>query len=92
MHSKNKPAMTAGERRHVERVKASECAVCDAAGPCEAHEIEQGAWYTAIGLCADCHRNPVLGIHGQKRAWAVRKLDELKALNITLRRVYGGTR
>ena len=83
MHSKNKKAMTTAERAHVERVKSIDCSVCDVCGPLDAHEIEQG-------LCRDCHTNPVLGIHGQKRAWAVRKLDEIKALNITLLRVYGG--
>lgn len=82
--SKNKPAMTTAEREHVNRVKLLPCAVCGAAGPSEAHEIIQGAWYLSVALCPDCHRNPLLGLHGQKRAWAIRKLDELGALNITL--------
>lgn len=84
MQSKNKAPMTLQEREHVERVKALPCAVCGAAGPSEAHEIRQGDWYTSVALCADCHRGPVLGLHGQRRAWAVRKLDELGALNRTL--------
>jgi hypothetical protein len=49
--------------------------------------VKQNAQYTAIALCVDCHRNPVLGIHGQKRAWSIKKMDELDALNITIERV-----
>lgn len=84
MQSKNKPAMTAAERRHVEIVKSMPCAVCDAPGPSEAHEIEQGQWFTAIPLCPDCHRGPVNGWHGQRAIWKVKKLDELKVLNQTI--------
>lgn len=29
------------------------------------------------------------GWHGNKTLWRIRKMDELKALNETLRRVYG---
>lgn len=89
MQSRNKRAMTAQERRHVERVKLSACAVCDAPGPCDAHHIEQSQAYTCVALCRDCHMNPVLGWHGQRRAWAMRKMDELAALNVTLGRIYG---
>jgi hypothetical protein len=28
-----------------------------------------------------------MGWHGQKRAWAIRKMDELDALNITIERL-----
>ncbi len=89
MQSKNKAPMTAAERRHIDRVKSCDCAVCDTAGPSDAHEIEQGQWFTAISLCRSCHMDPVFGIHGQKRMWIIKKLDELKALNITLARIYG---
>lgn len=89
MNSKNKPAMTTAERAHVTRIKSLSCAVCGMPGPSEAHEIVQGAWFLSVALCADCHRNPLLGIHGQKRAWAIRKLDELGALNITLEAIHG---
>lgn len=84
MRSKNKPAPTAAERRHIDRIKAMPCAVCDASGPSECHEIEQGAWFTSMPLCPDCHRGSFAGIHGQRRAWTVRKLDELGALNATI--------
>lgn len=90
MHSKNKKAMTTAERQHVERVKSLPCSVCDEGRESEAHEIKQGQWYTSIALCADCHRGSVNGIHGQKRMWAVMKMDELDALAVTLERLFKG--
>lgn len=88
MQSKNKRPMTAAERRHVERVKLLPCSVCGAGGGessmSEAHEIEQGKWFLAVALCAECHRGAVLGLHGQRRAWAVRKMSELDALAVTI--------
>ena len=86
MHSRNKPAMTAQERRHVTRIKEMDCVVCDASGPSEAHEIEQGSWFLSVPLCVDCHRGQN-GIHGTRALWKVRKLSELDALNETLRRL-----
>lgn len=87
MRSKNKPRMTPAEREHVGRVKALQCSVCDAPGPSEAHEPEQGFWFVSIALCADCHRGSENGWHGRRTMWRVMKLDELGALNITLRRL-----
>lgn len=87
MQSKNKPSMTAAERAHVSRIKEMDCVVCDAPGPSECHEIEQGQWFTSMPLCPDCHRGSLNGWHGQKRAWAVRKMGELDALNVTIRRL-----
>lgn len=91
MQSKNKPAMSREERAHVERVKLLPCSVCDGGGgeaaPSEAHEIEQGNWWTAIALCESCHRGPLLGWHGDKRAWLIRKMKELDALAVTIRRL-----
>lgn len=91
MQSKNKPAMTAAEREHVQRVKLLPCSLCDCGGgeaaPSEAHEIEQGAWWLAIALCASCHRGPLLGLHGQRRMWAIKKMTELQALAITIQRL-----
>lgn len=75
------------ERRHLARVKELPCSVCDTPGPSEAHHIEQGLQYTCVALCPDCHRGPVMGLHGQKRAWAIRKLTELDALNKTIERL-----
>jgi hypothetical protein len=90
MHSKNKKAMTREERDHVERVKSLPCSVCDQGQESEAHEIKQGQWFTATALCLDCHRGSVNGLHGQKRMWAIMKMDELDALAVTLRRLLTG--
>lgn len=88
MFSKNKPAMTAQERTHVGTIKGMACAVCEAPGPSEAHEIVQGLWFLSVPLCADCHRGGVNGLHGQKAMWKVMHMNENDALNETLRRVF----
>lgn len=88
MQSRNKKAPTSAERDHIERVKSVACAVCDNPPPTECHEIKQGQWFTSVSLCADCHRGPILGLHGQRRNWLIRKMDELDALAVTIQRVY----
>jgi cytochrome c5 len=88
MRSKNSRPLTVREAAHVELVKQLPCSVCDAPGPSDAHHIEQGLQYIVVALCKDCHQGPVMGWHGQKRAWAVRKMNELDALNVTIRRMY----
>jgi hypothetical protein len=75
------------ERLHLARIKSLPCSVCDADTGSEAHHIDQGSTYTCVALCVECHRGPILGWHGQKRMWAIKKLDELGALNITIRRL-----
>jgi hypothetical protein len=91
MQSRNKPAMTEAERRHVTRVKLMPCGVCGDGGgdldPSEAHELQQGQWFTSIPLCADCHRGSHNGIHGNARIWQVGKHTELTVLNDTIRRM-----
>lgn len=87
MNSKNKKAPTAAERAHIERIKEMPCAVCEDSGPSDCHEIKQGQWFSSIPLCKQCHQGPLLGIHGQKRAWTVRKMDELDALAVTVERL-----
>jgi hypothetical protein len=84
-HLNNK--LNARERLHLARVKNLSCSVCEAPGPSEAHHYKQGLQYTCIALCVDCHRNPVLGWHGQKRAWAINKMAEIDALNETIRKL-----
>ena len=79
--------LNAKERLHLARVKSLPCSVCQAHPPSEAHHYKQGLQYTCIALCVDCHRNPVLGWHGQRRAWAINKMDEIDALNETVRRL-----
>jgi hypothetical protein len=79
--------LTAAERKHLARVKSLPCSVCNAPPPSSAHHINQGQQYTTISLCYDCHQGSLMGWHGQKRAWAIRKMDELDALNETIRRL-----
>jgi len=76
------------ERIHLALIKELPCSVCDAPGPSEAHHIKQGLQYTCVALCVDCHRGPVLGLHGQKRMWAIKKMDGLDALNVTLKNLF----
>lgn len=79
--------LSKAEREHLAKVKALPCTVCDTPGPSEAHHVEQGLQYTCVALCPDCHRGPVLGLHGQRRMWAIKKMAELDALNVTIRRL-----
>ena len=85
MHSR----LSETDRAYLARVKSLACSVCDAPGPSEAHHIRQGLHHTCVALCADCHRGAFAGLHGQKRAWLLRKMDEIAALDVTLRRLEG---
>jgi len=79
--------MNANERAWVGMVKEQSCSVCGAAGPSDAHHIKQGKHYTCVALCKSCHQGSMMGWHGNKRAWALAKMDELDALNETLRNI-----
>lgn len=79
--------LTKTEREHLTRVKSLPCSVCDAPGPSEAHHIQQGQQYTCVALCPDCHRGPILGWHGQRRMWAIKKMEEIDALAVTVKRL-----
>jgi len=79
--------LTAAERLHLARVKELPCSVCDEAGPSDAHHIEQGLQYTCVALCKSCHQGALMGWHGQKRMWAIKKMGELDALNVTIQRL-----
>jgi hypothetical protein len=89
VNSKNKRAMTKAERAYVETLKGMcWCACCgEWTEEPEVHEIKQGDWFTAVPLDADCHRGAFNGLHGLKRAWTVRKMDEYDALSRTIRRL-----
>jgi hypothetical protein len=76
---------TAEEREWVGQIKALPCGVCGQAGPSEAHHIVQGLHFMVIPLCPDCHRGEHNGIHGRRCMWNVKKLDQRKVLNNTLR-------
>ncbi len=79
--------LTATERAHLGRVKALACSVCDAPGPSEAHHIKQGQHFTVVALCKSCHQGALMGLHGQRRMWAIKKMDELDALAVTVERL-----
>jgi hypothetical protein len=87
MQSKNKRSQRKNEAEHAARIAGLPCSVCDAAPPSEVHEVKQGQWFTSCALCFSCHRGPFLGLHGQRRAWTVRKMDELDALAVTVERL-----
>ena len=80
MHSKNKLAQTKTEREWVAILAQLPCVVCDADGPSEVHEPEQGLWHASMPLCSDCHRSSS-GWHGTRQRWSARKMTELKAIN-----------
>ena len=84
----NRP--TPKERYHLTRVKELPCSVCDAPGPSDAHHIKQHRQYTCVALCKDCHQGSINGWHGQKRMWNLAKMDEMDALNVTLKRLIEG--
>ena len=90
MRTKNAKAITRHESEHMKRVKELPCSVCDAPGPSDAHHIEQGNHWTVVALCKECHQSSFFGWHGQKRAWLIRKMGELDALAVTLRRLITG--
>lgn len=86
MRSKNKKAQTAAEAAHVARVAELDCVVCEASGPSEVHEPEQGMWWISMPLCAECHRGSG-GWHNTRLRWSLRKMTELKAINMTIERL-----
>lgn len=87
MRTKNAKAISSAESAHIGRVKRLPCSVCDEAGPCDAHHIKQGQHFTVIALCKSCHQGSLMGLHGQRRMWALKKMDEVDALAVTVRRL-----
>jgi hypothetical protein len=77
------------ERIHVEQVKRLQCSVCDQPGPSQAHHIDQSNPWLCVALCKDCHQGAHNGWHGRKAIWLVKKMDELAALGVTIRRLLG---
>jgi len=85
--------MTADEKRHLDRLAAMPCAVCGIRGPSQVHHPrafagmgQRASHWLAVPLCPDCHQGPT-GIHGDRSAWRVRKLDEPAVLADTIRRL-----
>lgn len=91
MRTRNAKSITRAESAHLARVKSTACALCDTPPPVEAHHVEQGHHFTALGVCQPCHRGPG-GIHGDQtmlrlRFKATGLRGEMLALNVTLSRV-----
>lgn len=86
MRTKNAARITQRESEHLAAVKSVACSVCGASGPSEAHHVKQGRHFTCISLCIECHRG-ANGWHGDKTLWRIYKMDEIDALNETLRMV-----
>lgn len=76
--------LTQRERGHLGAVKEMSCGVCGAAGPSDAHHIEQGLQFLCIPLCKDCHQGSHNGIHGRRSIWNALKKTELSVLNDTI--------
>lgn len=87
MRTKNAKSFTAAERAHLELVKLCPCSVCGRAYPSEAHHIVQGDHFTTVALCQDCHTGSENGWHGRRTMWRIYKIDEVGALNETIRNV-----
>lgn len=87
MQSKNKRPPSAAEREHIVRIKSMPCVACDEPGPSECHEIEQGMWWLSLPVCPDCHRGSHNGPPGRGAIWRVKKMTELVALNLTIRKL-----
>ena len=79
--------LTPKQRLHIGRVKELPCSVCDRPGPSDAHHIEQSLQFCVVALCKDCHQGSMMGWHGQRRIWNIKKMKELDALNITIERL-----
>jgi hypothetical protein len=80
-------SMNAKERAYVGLVKLMPCSVCEAPAPSDAHHVKQHRQYTVVALCKSCHQGSKMGWHGEKRAWAIAKMDEIDALNKTIENV-----
>lgn len=93
MKTKNARPITPAESEHMAAVKSVACVVCDAPPPSLAHHVNQGDHFTTVAVCELCHVGKG-GIHGDQSRWRLRyriggAVAELRAINDTLRRVYG---
>ena len=86
-----KRAATAAERRYLDRVAQLPCSVCGQPGPSVVHHPrfaagagERASHWLAIALCPECHQGKH-GIHGDRAAWRLRKMEEADALANTIR-------
>jgi hypothetical protein len=87
MRSKNSKSITKQESFHMGNVKSLSCSVCDVVGPSDCHHIKQGNHWAVVALCKDCHQGSRNGLHGERLMWKIKKMDELDALNVTIKRL-----
>ena len=85
---------------HLERVLSLRCCICEVLGQEQegrtyAHHIRHGHGMSqraddelAVPLCHEHHQGDT-GIHGDRSAWKVARMDELDALVITIRNLCG---
>ena len=50
-------------------------------------QVRSEAYRRAVALCKSCHQGPLMGWHGQRRMWAIKKMDEVDALAVTVQRL-----
>ena len=79
--------LTAADRRWLALVKSLPCVVCGAPPPSEANHMVQGQQYTTTALCQDCHTG-THGWHGDKTLWRIYKMDQLRAINATVKAIF----
>ena len=89
--------MKRAEAKHLSRVADLGCLLCEARGihntPAEIHHIRMGQgmqqrsehWLT-VPLCPEHHRGPH-GIHGDRQAFKLAKVDELDLLAVVIERL-----
>lgn len=91
-----KKAMTAGEKRHIEKVRRHGCIIPDCrVSPAEAHHPrdfagagQKSPHFLVIPLCTECHRG-AFSIHANKRQFTAIHGSEAELLARTLQEIYG---
>lgn len=80
-------------QRYIARVRELPCFVCKQPGPSYAHHIRAGIGkgqkapdFLTIPLCYEHHQGKT-GIHGDRSAWLLRKVDELDGVADTIKRL-----
>lgn len=81
--------MKQSERKHLDWLAQQPCVVCGA-WPVQIHHPrawvgmgQRASHFHGLPVCPDCHTGKS-GIHGDRSAWRMRKLDEPTALAIVI--------
>ena len=81
-------------KQYLNKIASFECVNCGT-HPVEIHHLREGVGmaqrnsdFLTVPLCPECHRGP-RGIHGDRSAFRLNKLDEMKMLALTIERVVG---